>query len=284
MRTFREHCSPRGDHLAWGDGSVEHHLDERELEYSHLSGIEHSETHFPQVEGDHFNAYDHDHHSAWHRSLDRKHRGTILDYKQDSGVFNSHLRMAEKTPDSLHLHSGYGDMSRYDKMDKITSNPTPRDHTVWRGATLRSGIHKLKPGSEFTDHGYTGTSFSRGTARSFAGDHDRSPSSPDDARPGPFQQADPRVPKHFDGAAIVARIHVPAGTRAHYLDVHPDTPHPENELTLHRGTRFRVTGHSLHRDSDLPLAPSTHVVHMEVVGQHPKKIRPPKWVEAGGTP
>lgn len=281
MLTFAEHFSPRTYHLTWNEGDLEHHLAEdydiRVPSYPHLLGVKYEGNINSFGDNDHLDSFDMDHHnghvSRMTGSIGRK-ITTADQYKEDSNSFNNHLRRADREHGKLRLRTGYGSLERYHHMDEITSNPLNRSHVLWRGVDLGAGIHRLKPGTEFTDHGYTGTSTSREIAMSFAGNHNRDPYAPQGH--SWLRTADPRVPEHLDGSKIIARIGVPEGTRAHYMKTLTELHSGEREMTLQRGTRFRVTHHSLHSGADGFPA---HVVHMNVVGQHSRPIAIPKHLE-----
>lgn len=132
-------------------------------------------------------------------------------------------------------------------LERVTSYQTRAPATVWRGVDRGAGIHLKSPGQEFMDHGFTGTSLRPEIAEDFAGEHHGGP---------------------LDGRRILARIHVPAGTKGHYLESDKSMAEDfqEHEFLLHRGTRFRVMGHSIGSDTRV------HVMHLRVVGQHPKNL------------
>jgi len=113
-------------------------------------------------------------------------------------------------------------------LDKVTSHKTVEDHTTFRGG-IPGDEHRFPVGHEFTDHGYTGTSFRHHVANEFG-------------------KSSTKYVKGKISKPIIHVVHVPKGSMAHYLDVKgPDSEHSyhrEKELLLHRGTRFKVTHHT----------------------------------------
>lgn len=189
----------------------------------------------------------------------------VSSYKVWSSV-NGVLRKAKRVGGSLHPRSiphpenvltPPPTLDRIKKhvagLDRVTSYNTRVSSHYYRGIDRLSGIHLKKPGEEFIDHGYTGTSRSPDVAIDFSGEHHGGP---------------------LHGYRILARIHVPPGTKGHYLEQNKDFAEDfgEKEFLLHRGTRFRVTGHSV---MDHPHS-RVHIMHMTVAGQHPKKIEWPQ--------
>lgn len=131
-------------------------------------------------------------------------------------------------------------------MDRLTSHPTKFSFTVYRGAYGESAEHvKLPVGSTFTDHGFTGTSLSKRTAYNFGIDGRK------------------RLP---EGRVHLFAIHVPKGTKGHYMDFEHEKASlsEEKEFVLHRGTTFRVRGHSFDPDT------GAHITHV-VVHHQPEK-------------
>jgi hypothetical protein len=127
-------------------------------------------------------------------------------------------------------------------MEHVTSHPMTHEMHVYRGIHPEaSGFHKLKPGDEFTDHGFTSTSMDHHVAHAFGADDG------DDASGKPTHH--------------VMKIHLPKGTLAHHLDAHKGDHAKEQEVVLHHGTRFKVSHHSYDKDTQ------THYLHASVVGQ-----------------
>lgn len=260
---------PRRGHMAWGiqDVAFRRRIDESyDVDAHSVEPISQEEL---------------DHHAEHRASYDDQMKRSHAFYKMSSYHFNDSLRNQDNHSPEGHIRVkdyrsfsnrrsvGLVDEKRghkidhYDALDRITGKPTKTDMHVYRGFS-DFPVHEMKPGTEFTDHGYTGTSRNVRTATSFS--HLTSGSKP---------------------MEHIARIHVPAGTKAHYLD-HPTAEQPsgsmhsrENEILLHRGTRFRVMGHSEidretarnfvggHSDLALPM----RIVHLKVVGQDPKPLK-----------
>lgn len=279
MRSFRDH-SERGCHLAWRPEDLEHHLTEE------LGGIPAPSdygTYKPPSTPDHLRAdrlpkSDVDHHTdsimrndhlEHFKGVDSKlsdeHREAVSDYKWSSEPINSPLRSGRREGHLLipnvpgrrvfdeknHREAVKSHLNKVESLDSVTGHRVPFDMHVYRG-WQNVPMHHLEPGREFTDHGYTGTSTKRSIANSFAGlHHGTSWGHP-----------------HLAGRSIISQIHVPAGTRGHFLDADPDASahSKESEFLLHRGTRFRVEGHRLVGDR-------LHVVDLSIVGQHPKQLR-----------
>lgn len=156
--------------------------------------------------GDHGNSLSDDHLEA-------------IGYYGNNSEMNHHLRTSGRT-------------SPYVKdMDHVTSHRIRNKLHLYRGTTGKEADHwkSLKPGDEYVDKGFTGTTASQKTAHDFSKwnlPHTRRP--------------------HM--------IHIIAhpGTRGHYIGMHMDAENKEDdvpdehEVVLHRGTKFRVIGHSQH--------------------------------------
>lgn len=186
-------------------------------------------------EHSHSDTEDHfEHHNI---NINSKHIKAIHDYKRDSSEINETLRNSKgkRTPD-------------YKKeLDHVTSHTTTKPMTVYRGIH-DSEFHSKKVGTTFTDHGYTGTSIKPHVARGFA--HDAK-----------YDE------EHYDKTKTqgsIFRIHMPAGTKAHYLDMHNGPCASEHEVLLHRGTKFKIKGHSEDEHGK-------RVIDLHVVGQRGTK-------------
>jgi GNAT superfamily N-acetyltransferase len=176
------------------------------------------------------------------QTFNRNHGLSLSDYKDEASEFNRPLRKGM----TAHDHPRYGDIRN---LDHITSSKSIEPMTVYRG--IGSGIAKrLKPGYKFTDKAYVSTSF------------------------------DPKQAHKFSGKGkVLAKIHVPAGSHGHPLDLEDEHGKPapfnyggrhEHEHLLPRGTKFEVSHHSKHVAPD-----GTHhkVIHMNVVGHiHPDDL------------
>lgn len=176
------------------------------------------------------------------RKLGPLHMDAVKRYKGSSEAINHHLRQDKPFPE--HKLSIAGNVNTLHKhLKKVTSFKTPQDHIVYRGfgTNMHEAARNMKRGDVFHDKGYTGTSFNHAVARDFA------------------KQGYDSEGKH----KFVARIHVPKGSKAHYLDAVPNPEEEEHELLLHHGTKFEVLGHSHYS-----LGPSrVHIVHMRVKEQ-----------------
>lgn len=186
------------------------------------------------------------------------------DYKGDSRPYNSYLREpAHHRGDHISVPGYEGSpghrIRKFAAMDRITDHPTVKPMSLYRGFGRNLDLRKMEPGHEFVDHGYTGLSNRRDLASSYS---------------------EGSWTTHHDplmGHKAIAMVHVPSGTRGHLLDLThfggPVTPlHREHEFLLHRGTRFRVMGHSRAEVNDEGWASKLHVVHLQVTGQHPLPI------------
>lgn len=171
-----------------------------------------------------------DHGNQQAKSFGGHHKMAISLYKSDSTHhYNDHLRKNKTIPEN----TAY----RFKHLDYVTGHPNP-NHLVGYRSVSHHLFNNMMPGSTFTDHGYTGLSFNKHT--------------PDD-----YAYAHPVSQK-----PVIAKVHVPAGTRGHYIDA-PAHNHglysEEKEYLLHRGTTYKVLGHTESKEH--------HIVHMSVVGQ-----------------
>jgi hypothetical protein len=131
-------------------------------------------------------------------------------------------------------------------MDHVTSGKTTKDMHVYRGFG-KFNIHTLKSGDIIHDKGYSSTSIDRNQAKFFSVAKQHSIKKSDENPYGLFKP--------------IAHIHIPKGTKGHYLDHGTDSNRLheyEREFLLHRGTHFKVLHHSYN--------PTTreHIVHMTV--------------------
>lgn len=131
-------------------------------------------------------------------------------------------------------------------LDSITSQPTGHSFHVYRGAS-KEVLRHLKTGSSFTDHGYTSTSLDPDIGRDFA-HHERD--------------------ENGDGHHHILKIHVPAGTKGHYVAPHSNSSY-ENEFLIHRGTTYQVhhIEHSSHQEPFDDKKHHTHTYHLTIHGQ-----------------
>lgn len=255
------------DRLTWKKGDVE--VENPELREDSLGdhplGVEHAHENKTELEEHEPSADDREYFDNYHnRELDSDHRSVINMYKSDSGPFNRSLRKSTKSQGSIvpSKSSHYTDsqthaanLKNIKMMQEVTSHPTPSHMTVFKGVDADAGFHMMKPGQHFIDHGFAGTSFDpKMSLNEFSGtnsDH-----------------------RNLSGRKILAKIHVPAGSQGHFLDV--DQNHRlshEKEFLLQRGSRFRVNGHYT---SEIPAGGDfdhrAHVIDMTLVGQHPKNL------------
>lgn len=291
----------RSTHLGWKDG-LEFHLEEdgpTNPVLPHLKNLEEEDE--SVLQGHHLSNEEYNHYGDHHGSLGSSERGLVLDYKDGSSKFNVPLRQGTREGASIRIGSHHGELynkeaghsiakgiiTNVGKLEKVTGIETPRDMHVFRAVYPSSNIHRLLPGQKFTDHGFTGTSLSHHVALGFTGyghgpivDLKISGVEKENQGFGQKSYGDTGAPPELHGVPIVARIHVPAGTKGHYVDVEGDSEHShEQEFLLHRGTTFQVDRHSLvRRDGVLNLrnmgswAPGIHVIHMSVLHQLPKKL------------
>lgn len=201
----------------------------------------------------------------WHKHIENMkgemgnhYEEALMGYKGSSRSYaNNPLRDQDNHHDTDgHIHLWTSKFANYkqrvDNMDKLTSAKTIVPMHGYRGFADGVGFRKYaKVGDVFQDHGFTGLSLKRHIANTFAG------SSRDEGI------------EHSN----IAKIYLPVGTKGHYIDADKDSglAH-EDEFVLHRGTHFRVLGHTFHK-SPSGLNGSNfnhHILHLEVVGQYPK--------------
>lgn len=260
-------------HFAWSYGDLIplHHQNEsviqrqkpEEIDYNNLpehydDAYKHNLGHiFPTI-------LDADHHRMFEEHVKRTSNENLvhydhgMKYKQDSMEFiNRHLRDTSNHKDGMiHLPTSGGEDSIHNKfynnhvMEKMTNLVTPKGFTVYRGFRLGKGVTTImKKGDMFHDHGFTGTSLDPNQTHMFA-DNDH------------------------HGRKITAAIHVTPGMKGHYLDVdemRSDYPE-EKEYLLHRGTQFKVLGHSIATSMIGNIGLEHHIIHMQTVHQHPLPV------------
>lgn len=255
--SFLRQKKQRIDHFTWADGDVETDTGINEWTHADPKTREkdfEEEKHIPK-EG----SSEHDSFMKHHYTLDAEHRKARDYYKGSSTAFNFYLRH-HKHRDDGHPNDIHDEAKHFHEHDKhmshVTSHKIEHHHTVFRGGVPKDET-RFPVGHKFQDHGYTGTSFHKGIADSF--DSHRAKTTGKTGH------------KRKD---IVHVIHVPPGTKGHYLDVADDTPlSSEREMVLHRGTKFKVTHHTHTED--------THYIHSRVVGQHARKLPPIKHEDNG---
>ncbi len=184
------------------------------------------------------------------------HMEAISDYKVDSNKFNEPLRHISQEHPQLYVGGGPADEHMMKHLDHVTGHPMAHDHTLYRGFSHHhKELDKLKVGDTFTDHGYTGTTTSEAVGKAFS-------------MPQKYGHGGDR-----DFALHYAKIHAPAGTKGYYLDRHRNSEDYENEVLLHRGTKYQVTGHSEHTGEDAhetTRQTKYRVTHLRVVGNETK--------------
>ena len=195
------------------DGWTDHSENQKEADEVKHS-LNHADEHFGKI----------------HKDLPAHHKNSISEYKEDSRVFNKHLRPNRglgyiKTDQDKYIHG------HVKHLDHVTSHRTSHDMKVYRGINIgkhESDYKNLTPGDTVKDHGYTGASFHKHVASEFSSDH---------------------VGEDSEGKTRISRpvvcIHVPKGSKGHFLDNH-NASHShkrEHEFLLHRGTTFKVLGH-----------------------------------------
>lgn len=174
---------------------------------------------------------------------------------RDYGNYSHHNGLPHIPVDHYHV-------DRASHMEHVTRHPIGKEMHVYRGWGSNFDVSKLGKGDEITDHGFTGCSFNRTLASSF----------------GKKSYTDSHVIRH------ATRIHLPAHTKGHYLDADPHDGSgygDEEELLLHRGSTFKVMGHTIHDNGELwhPKADKMmpcklHLVHLKFLHQKPKPIVP----------
>ncbi len=213
-------------------------------------------------------------HAEHGKTLSERNIESIKDYKRQSSYWNNPLRHKGNDRASYDraytgaLHGNQMDPAadRAKEMDPITNHPMKHNTILYRSFQDHSHdmMRTLKMGDTFTDHGYIGTTTNPKVAKQFA----------QPIRvPGTEHQ---HVGNTDSWTHHYAEIHAPAGTRGHYLDMHGGHSHDEeNEVLLHRGTKFQVTHHTEHMGDDAyggkhvdgkPVQYKFHVTHLRVVG------------------
>ena len=193
------------------------------------------------------------HYKKHHKTLNAYEKSSIIEYKNDSSDFNDSLRRNKGKIGKNHWkHDEIVDM------DKVTSHPSLHDMYVYRGVSdkhqdkngkkVNTDLSKFKPGFTFKDHGYTGTSLRKEVASTFSNrvyGKNKSYNDMYDVERG-----------HKQSLFV---IHAPKGTRGHYIDHEDNFNRNEKEFTLHRGSTFKVTHHSMDN--------KYHYIHVKVVKQ-----------------
>lgn len=172
-----------------------------------------------------------------HAALSDDHHRAIHHYKGWSHEINPHLRAGK--PEETHPQR-----NRLAALDHVTSHKIEHPMDVYRGFGHHVQPHKWKVGDVVHDAGYGGHSLTAHTSWKYAGNSD---------------------PKDLDSPRVIAKVHLPKGTKGHYLDVGSGHFNDEHEMLLHRNHKMQVTGHSKsHIDANGERFP-VHVVHLQAV-------------------
>jgi hypothetical protein len=253
----------RSGHLAWKEGDVK--FDKKTPVVKESLNEELADTHDkaldlgPSVKEPHvLHPENRDHFNDHHKNLSQGHRNSIAEYKSTSYLINKYHRkkgeLSEPEAKQAIKHSK--------RLDKVTNVKTKKEMHGYRAFGGALNVDDLKKGATFKDNGYTGLSLHHSIAQNFSKEHVH----------------EDETGHHYHN--YVARVHVPKGTKAHYLDNdHARHDHKsEKEVLLHRGTTFKVVGHSGHSEqignhwsTSKPVYRHNHIVHLEVHDQedHP---------------
>jgi hypothetical protein len=169
------------------------------------------------------------------KSFGKEHHDAIKEYKAYSLGLNGYHRNRIYEPKNDYREE------QTKHMDHVTSGKTSHDMHVFRSFGADFPIHHFKTGDELHDKGYTGTSLNHKTTLSMS------------------------QSKTHDGHPIIAKIHVPKGSKGHYIDHHGYAFSHEKEFLLHRGTTFKVHGHSFDKNRGV------HYINMSVHKQEDHK-------------
>lgn len=253
----------RSGHLAWKEGDIK--LGKKSPIVKESLNEELADTHDkaldlgPGVKEPHVLHPEHKKHfNDHHKNLSPEHKDSVAEYKFNSTPINRLHRNPETRAYNTSDH--YEKQSK--RLDKVTSVKTKYEMHGYRAFGGALKVDDLKKGTTFKDHGFTGLSLHHDIAHNFSKEHVH----------------EDETGHHYHN--YVARVHVPKGTKAHYLDNdHARHDHKsEKEVLLHRGTTFKVVGHSGHSEKSgnhwqtkKPVFRHNHIVHLEVHDQedHP---------------
>ena len=218
----------RADRFTWKKDDYDVYRDKDHLEEKTKVPIETYEHDTKHKDQERINKEYSDH----SKNLEDKHIDSIGRYKDQLYTdLNHKLRQGKRTEQPSYSDE---DIERHKKnLDHVTGNhKTTEDMHVYR---IMHGIpieHKRK-GSILHDKAYVSTTINHKLYTNY-----KAPENP----------------------RIMAKIHVPKGTKGYYLDndFHEHIYKMEKEFLLHRGTHFKVTGKSYDPKSN------THYVHMTV--------------------
>jgi hypothetical protein len=177
-----------------------------------------------------------------------EHINAIRKYKKSSRQLNLYHRDNKKFNHDIDTYADKEDREPQKKeaadhtkhLDHVTSHKTTKDMHVYRGFGYDMSIHSLPKDAELHDKGYVSTSLNKNKTHNFS---------------GAYTNTDGHV------VSTIAKIHIPKGTKGHYLDNESDKERDyshEKEFLLHRGTHFKVLHHEYDADNKY------HIVHMTV--------------------
>lgn len=249
----------RKSHFVWDADDLEHHSQhESILEYTHdnpRSIIDSpKESTEPKEDSEsHKDFLEH------HKSLSKYQKHALLNYKGYSQRLNRYLRDGDDIY-RKHFHKDKAANASINKvvhevhhpqiehLDHVTNHSMKGSHTVYRSG-LPKDETKFPVGHEFTDHGYTGTTFKKSVANGFADNN-----------------VHHKAIKSQTGRKIIHVIHTKPGDKGHFLDIGGESGMMsyERELLLHRGTRFKVTHHTQDNEH--------HYIHSKIVANHAKPL------------
>ena len=266
VKTRREQAEARKDHFNWSPNDLVKYEAPKKLDEATFKGSSYDEPAdhttksgtFPfdtkkkliKTKPDDIHTLDHDDHlrNTHGREFDKH----IFQYKISSSEVNRHLRdvPTDDRDKAYHELNGQQHKDHIAMMDHITNVKSKKSNMVYRGFGGGHDLRSMKPGDKFVDHGYTSTSHDPSVACKFA-----------DAAPHP------KDPERGGTLYHIAAIHLPKGTRGHFIDKHSANVGSEftseKEHVLHRGTKFEVLGHAHYEH---PVRGRLHVVHMKAVG------------------
>ena len=236
------------------------------------------------------------HMKEFHKTLNSDHIKSIMHYKGGSYDINNHLRSPQKYEVSSylkdHIHNLDHITSNKTKHDMVVY----RGMTNQRSKNNKRFYPENYPkGTVFKDHGFIGTSLNVHTASEWSSNYHSGPKGKELKHPsyphdnsghhmdkyGEYkfgEDQNSHVHKKFEhdvkeydknlkfnqekgigNKRYIFKIHVPKGSKGHYLDHQHNAHDHEREFLLHRGTTFKVTHHSSDDDH--------HFIHVKVVKQ-----------------
>lgn len=187
---------------------------------------------------------------AHHKSLSPETRKALDKYTgQGYKKVNSDLRKGKANDQTKHL-------------DHVTGHKLTEDHHVYRSFGGKLHVDKLAVGAKIKEKGYTSTSHHYDVTHSFRSNNGGASGS---SKTVISHKVDGKQHHH----TFTAKIHLPKGTKAHNLENKASKEHHEGEkeVLVHRGTTFRVTGHTVHSTPHPDYNDAVqhhHIVHMTV--------------------